>query len=184
MAAFDQLDWTRFDVWAILAREGVVVVDTAHRESCLAWLRREGYGIESIDFGPGIGPATVALRELLRWEERFGSPADPESLDLNALRDGFELDLQPGQGKALELSHAEVAYREDPPWVLGLLAIAHEYSLNKLALGARFFAVLFLDRGSPLIGAQYESLSVPDTYRRVPGPADPFSASAAVPPAS
>jgi hypothetical protein len=82
MAAFDELDWTRFDVWAALAREGVVVVDTAHRESCLAWLRQEGYGIESIDFGQGIGPATLVIRDLLRWEERFGTPADPESLNL------------------------------------------------------------------------------------------------------
>jgi hypothetical protein len=183
-AAFDQLDWTRFDVWAALARDGVVVVDTAHRESCLAWLRREGYGIESIDFRQGIGPATLAIRDLLRWEEKFGIPAKPDSLNLNALRDGFEFDLQPGEGKALELRDADVAYLEDREWLLGLLAIATEYSLQQLALGARFFAVLFLDRGSPLIGAQYESLIVPDTYRTRPGPSDPFSAPGAVPTAA
>jgi hypothetical protein len=91
--------------------------------------------------------------------------------------------FSPG-GEALELRDADVAYREDRRWFLGLLSIAHEYSRNQLAHGARFFAVLFLDRGIPLIGAQYESLSVTDTYRTGPGPSDPFSASAAVPPAS
>lgn len=164
MAAFDEIDRTRLDVRAAVECEGVVVVDKAQRESCLAWLRREGYGIESIDFGQGIGPATVALRDLLRWEEQFGTPADPESLNLDALRDGFEFDLQSGEGKALELNNADVAYRQDRRWFLGLLAIAHEHSIEQLALGARFFTVLFLDPGSRLIGKQYESISVPNTY--------------------
>ena len=43
MAAFDELDWDRFDVWAVVASEGVVAVETAHREACHAWLRRHEY---------------------------------------------------------------------------------------------------------------------------------------------
>ena len=161
MAAFDEPDFTRFDFWAVVVGEGIAVVDTEHRETCLAWLRREDYGVESIDFGQGIGPATIAIREMLRWEEQFGPPADPENLNLNALDDGFDFDLRPGEGKTLELRNADVAYREDREWFLGLLSIAHGHSIEHLALGARFFTVLVLDPGSRLIGKQYESACVP-----------------------
>ena len=72
MAAFAELDWTRFDVWAVVAMEGVTVVETAHREACLDWLRQREYGVTSIDFALGISPAVVALGEKLRLEEQFG----------------------------------------------------------------------------------------------------------------
>ena len=98
MAAFAELDWTRFDVWAAVAMEGVAVVQPAHREACLTWLRQHDYGVTSIDFALGVSPAVVALGELFRWEEQFGYSLKPESRNLNALRDGFEFDLKPGQG--------------------------------------------------------------------------------------
>ena len=74
----------------------------------------------------------------------------------------------------LEIKGAEEAYHADSYWLLSLLAIAHEYSTLQLALGARFFALLFLDRGSPLIGQQYESQGVPDAYVIHPRREDPF----------
>lgn len=138
MAAFAQLDWTRFDVWAAVAMEGVAVVETAQRDACLTWLRRHDYALTSIDFAQGVGPAVIALGERLRWEDQFGYKLTPEKRNLDALRDGFEFDLQPGQGHVLELLNAEVAHREDPKWFTGLLAIAHEHSRRKLALGAVF----------------------------------------------
>src|SRR5262245_19481728 len=152
MAAFAELDWTRFDVWAAVAMEGVAVVEPAHREACLAWLRTHDYAVTSIDFALGVGPAVVALGEKFRWEEQFGYRLAPENCNLNALRDGFEFGLNPGQGHVLELLNSEVANRENPQWLAGLLSIAHEHSRWQLALGARFFATLILDRGSPLIG--------------------------------
>lgn len=161
MAAFDELDWTRFDVWAAVALEGVVVVETPNRDACHTWLRQHDYALTLIDFVQGVGPAIVALGEHFRWEEQFGYRLTPEKRNLDALRDGFEFDLMPGQGHVLELLNADVAYREDPGWTTGLLAIAHEYSRWQLALGARFFATLILDRGSPLIGVTYETLAVP-----------------------
>jgi hypothetical protein len=75
----------------------------------------------------------------------------------------------------LELLNAEVAHHEDPQWFAGLLAIAHEHSRRQLALGARFFATLFLDRGSALIGAEYEKLSVPVPFWTAARHGDPFA---------
>lgn len=183
MAAFDELDFTRFDFDAVVVHGGIAVVDTEHREACLGSLRRQGYGIDTLDFRDGIGSAAPQINQLFRWEEQFGYELTGEGgLNLDALRDGFEFELQPGKGRALELKGAEDAYNEDSYWLLSLLAIAHEYSTWQLALGARFFVLLFLDRGSPLIGQQYESLGVPDPYVIHPRAEDPFSGSPTVPP--
>jgi len=176
MAAFDQLDWTRFDVWALVALEGVAVVETLHRDACHTFLRQHKYALTSIDFAQGIGPAVVALGEQLRWEEQFGYRLTHEKSNLDALRDGFEFGLKPGEGHVLELLNAEIAHREDPRWLAVLLAIAHEHSRWQLALGARFFATLVLDRGSPLIGTAYETLSVPVPFWTAARHGDPFAA--------
>jgi hypothetical protein len=175
MAAFDELDWTRFDVWAAVALHGVVVVKPDHRDACHTWLRQHDYALTSIDFAQGIGPAVVALGEQFRWEEQFGYRLTAEKRNLDALRDGFEFDLQPGQGHVLELLNADAAHREDPRWLTGLLAIAHEYSRWQLALGARFFAMLVLDRESPLIGTAYETLKVPLPFSTSARHGDPFA---------
>ena len=41
MAAFTNLDWTRFDVWAIVAESGLAAVDEVYRDACRAWLGRQ-----------------------------------------------------------------------------------------------------------------------------------------------
>ena len=112
MAAFNELDLTRFDVWAAVTMDGVAVVETAHREACLAWLRQHEYAVTSIDFAKGVGPAVVALGEQFHWKEQFGYRLAAESRNLDALRDGFEFGLKPGQGHVLELLNADVAHRE------------------------------------------------------------------------
>ena len=175
MAAFVELDWTRFDVWAVVAMGGVAVVKSEHREACLAWLRQHDYAVTSVDFGLGVSLAVGTLGEKFRWEEQFGYRLMPESRNLDALRDGFDFNLKPGEGHVLELLNAEVAHREDPRWLSGLFAIAHEHSLRQLALGARFFATLVLDGGSPLIGAPYETLSVPVPFWTAARHGDPFA---------
>lgn len=86
MSAFDQLDWTRFDVWATVAMEGVAVVETARRDACHTWLRQHGYALTSIDFAQGVGPAAVALGEQFRWEDRFGNKLTPEKRNLLVFR--------------------------------------------------------------------------------------------------
>ena len=107
--------------------------------------------------------ALARRRPLSRWQR---SPN---------LHDGFEFSLRPGQGHVLELLNTEVANRENHKWFSGLLAIAHEHSRWQLALGARFFAMLVLDRGSPLIGARYETLSVPVPFWTAARHGDPFA---------
>ena len=176
MTAFAELDWTRFDVWAVVAMEGVAVVESAHRESFLEWLRQHDYAVSSIDFAQGVSSAVVVIGEKFRWEEQCGYRLAPESRNLNALRDGFAFELKPGQGQVLELLNAEVAHHEDPNWLFGLLSIAHEYSRWQLALGARFFVTLILDRGSPLIGLPFETLSVPVPFWTAATHGDPFAA--------
>jgi hypothetical protein len=183
MAAFDEIDYTRFDVRAAVECEGVVVVDRSHRDSCLEWLEREDYEVESIDFRQGIAAAVPEINELFRWKEQFGYELSADRAPgLDALRDGFEFDLQPGERKVLELKNADVAYRENRRWCLELLYIAHEHAIEQLALGARFFMVLFLDPRSRLIGKKYESLVVPDTYVLEPHPDHPFGPAPVAPP--
>ncbi|HWE97219.1 MAG TPA: hypothetical protein VG269_24885 [Tepidisphaeraceae bacterium] len=176
MAAFQKLDWTRFDVWAVVAGEGVAVVELQYREACLRWLRNNDYAVTTFDFLHGIGPALISMGEMFRWEEQFGYALKAESRTLNALRDGFEFGIKPGQGVVLELLNAEVAHREDPHWFCGLLSIAHEYSRVQLALGAKFFTVLILPRDSTLVNISYQELSVPYPFSKVNRHADPFSA--------
>ena len=65
MAAFAELDWARFDVWAAVAMEGVAVVKSEHREVCLVWLRQHDYAVTSIDFALGVSPAVFAPAILL-----------------------------------------------------------------------------------------------------------------------
>jgi hypothetical protein len=79
MAAFAALDWTRFDVWAAVAMEGVAVVNSAHREACLTWLREHDYFVTSIDFALGVSPVVITLGGKFRWEEQFGYRLTPGS---------------------------------------------------------------------------------------------------------
>src|ERR1039457_3238660 len=116
MAAFSELDWTKFDVKSIVANAGIGVVDAHLRSVCHEWLKRHNYSLESIDFNVGLGAAVVALGKLLKWEEQFGYALAPESRNLDALRDGFDFNLQHGAAAVLELINADKAFREDARW--------------------------------------------------------------------
>jgi len=175
MPAFDELIWSQFDVWAAVACEGVAVVDTAMREPCRDWLRRHGYGLTTLDFSGGISPAVAELGDYLGWMSQFGYELSAESRNLNALRDGFNFRLGRGQRHTIEVVAAEFAHHEDPQWLAGLLAISREYSRCQLALGSRFFATLYLDRQSPLIGWTYATLGVPNPFWTAARDGSPFA---------
>ena len=101
IASFDDPDFTRFYFVAVIGNLGIAIVDPQHRESCLASLRRQGYGIDSLDFRDGITSAAPQINELFRWEEQFGYAFSAEGgLNLDALRDGFEFELQPREESA------------------------------------------------------------------------------------
>jgi hypothetical protein len=169
MAAFTGLDWARFDVTALVNGRGIGVIDPTRADQCRNWLLRQGYAVEQWHFDSGIGPAVTHLGKRLRWEEQFGCPLDPQSRNLDALRDGFLSDEWHSEALVLEVHQAEVAWRENPRWFMGVLAIAQEHSLCQLALGQRFFVLLVLEQTSPLIDQTIESSKVPGVYWR-PGP--------------
>lgn len=161
MAAFTELDWTRIDVLAVVAFGGIATIDERRRNKCHDWLRRNGYEIESLDCGPGLVQAIPELGRLLRWRQQFGYDLGPENRNLDALRDGFEFTVPEDGGKVFEIVRADIAWREDPRWLLGLLAIAQEASRRELALGKRFFTLLVVPEDSPLIGQPINMSAVP-----------------------
>ena len=164
-AAFEILDWRRFDVFALLALRGVATVEQVMAPACEDGLRRRGYPLVALDFAAGIGPAVAELGRMLKWRERFGYDLAPASRNLDALRDGFDFDVADGGGCVLLLRSFAQAWREDEAWCRGLLGIVSERSLQELALGRRFFAVLVLaDAAAPLVGQALEGHVIPSPW--------------------
>jgi hypothetical protein len=164
VAAFVDLDWSRIDVTGIVTFGGLATIDERRHHACLDWLARQGYQIDTFDCRPGLSVAVPELGHLLAWEQRFGYALGPDSRNLDALRDGFEFDIPEGGGRVFEIVRADIAWQEDPRWLCGLLSIAQEQSRWQLALGRRFFALLVVPEGSPLIGAVIEQTIVPGPY--------------------
>jgi hypothetical protein len=160
MPAFAALDYRRLDVLAVVTFGGVATVVPDHRAAARAWLVREGYAIDTLDFSGGLAAAIPALGDLFRWEEQFGYALTADRRSMDALRDGFDFEIPEG-GRVLELVGAEAAWREDPRWTYGLLAIVQEHCRAQLALGRRFMALLVLLATSPMIRAPIEQASVP-----------------------
>jgi hypothetical protein len=162
MAAFtdEQIDWSRIEVGAIVGHHGVAVIDMARRTACLEWLQKQDCRIEQLDCTTGIKAVLKKLDVLFRWEEQFGYSLSEGSRNLNALRDGFEFQV-PSGGLVFELFQPDVIWHDDSNWLLGLLAIASEHSRYHLACGRRFFTLLVLPDGSPLIGQKFAEISVP-----------------------
>lgn len=155
MAAFQELDYKRIDVWAIVESAGIATIDAHRHSSCQSWLQRHGYSSDSLDCRDGLATTVTNLGKFLRWEEKFGYLLESDNRNLDALRDGFRY-LMPSEldgGRVLELIRPDLAWHEDSHWLLGLLSIAQEHSRRELALGRRFFTLLvMLDETSPLIG--------------------------------
>ena len=175
MAAFDELDWQRIDVWAIAEDDGLATIFEQSRPFYRDWLERNGYEIDSLDFRPGLGKAITELGRMLRWEEQFGYALKADSRNLDALRDGFEFEIPEGGGRVLEILGADLAWQEDSYWTLGLLSIAREYSRWQMALGQRFFTLLVLPEGSSLIGVEVEKTIVPLPFSRIRRDPDEFA---------
>ena len=164
MAAFAELDWRRIDVTAIVTWGGLATIDEARHSACREWLVQHHYEIDTFDCRPGLAVAVPALGRLLNWEQQFGYVLSPESRNLDALRDGFDFEIPYGGGRVFEVIRPDLAWREDAAWLRGLLAIAQEHSRQHLALGRRFFALLMVPNGSPLIGEIVEENRVPVPY--------------------
>ena len=163
VATFKTLNWSDLDTWAIAAGHGVV---TLHHEDQLAastWLKQHKYEVFHLDFANGITPVVKRLGIALGWSSQFGAGHElrPESRNLDSLRDGFRFDVPELGGLVLSLDAFEIAWKEDPRWSAGFLAIVSEFSLQQMALGNRFFAVIeFADAASVLLDSQFEKLLI------------------------
>src|SRR5262249_13921756 len=117
--------------------------------------------IDTFDCRPGLAVAVPELGRLLCWEQQFGYVLGSDSRNLDALRDGFEFAIPEGNGRVFEIIRPDLAWREDQRWLCGVLSIAQEQCRQQLVLGRRFFALLVVPEGSPLIGAVVGEVSVP-----------------------
>jgi hypothetical protein len=153
MAAFDAIDWGRFDVSAIITCGGVVTVEEAERATRREWLLAEGYAIDTLDCSHGRHRTLTELGRMLRWEEKFGYRIENGLAGLDALHDGFEFDIPDGGRRVFEILRADLAWHENAQWMSGLLDIATEHSRAHLALGRRFFTMLVLRREVALSSA-------------------------------
>jgi hypothetical protein len=173
MPAFLQLDWTQFDVWALVTCHGLACVEKETLPGCLAWLDTHGYTIQSLECNSGFAGFLDQMNVLFRWEEQFGYSLSTERCSLDAVRDGFEISGEL-EGSVLILNDAQLLWNEEPDWLLGFLAAAQEYSLHQLALGRRFICVLCLPVGSSLVGQVLEQIPVPlhwsNMWRSFAGP--------------
>lgn len=167
MAVFSDVDWSQFDFWAIVAGRGLAAIDERRRPRCHEWLRRHGYEIDSLDCSRGLAHLVTELGRLFRWEEQFGYSLAPDNGNLAALHDGFWFEVSESGGRVFELHRADLAWEEDSRWLLGLLGIAREHSHRQLALGRRFFTLLVLPQGSPLVGEVIEDARVPGPYHHL-----------------
>jgi hypothetical protein len=166
VAAFETLDWTRIDLWAIVNSGGVATTEEGRRDECLRWLRRHGYEIDSFDCAGGVASLVVELGRFFRWEEQFGYALTVDRRNLDALRDGFEFQIPDGGGRVMELLRADLAWGEEPDWLLGLVSIAMEHSRQQLALGRRFFVLLTVpDSLPPPVNQIIEEARVPGPFR-------------------
>lgn len=168
-AAFADRDGARFDVWAIVRREGLATVSPRHRESCRRWLDAHDYTVHTLDFSHGIDRAVFASREALEGKQSY-SP--PRYAFLETLLDDT---LEPGCGQVLELLHPEAAREEDPRWWSLLLDVLRERSRWHLAIGARSFAVLYVTHDSPLVGARCATVNLAAPYWTATESGDPFT---------
>jgi hypothetical protein len=122
------------------------------------------------DTSPGLQQrhlASVAeLGQRLGWESEFGYELEGSSRNLDALRDGFDFEIDADIGLVLELVAFDAAHSEDARWARGFLSIIAEHSLRQLALGRRFFAILLVeDDQAEIIGTTYDELSVTPAFR-------------------
>lgn len=161
MAVFDELDWQRLDVTAIVTHGGLATIALDDYPRYADWLAEQGYVVERLDCSPGFGPTLEAFGRMQYWEEQFGYALTANSANLDAIRDGFEFDIDDGGGCVFELHRPDLLWLEHGAFLTGLLAIACEHTRLQLALGRRFFTSLIVPGESPLLGVAVDAIKVP-----------------------
>ncbi len=170
-----EIQWLRFDVTSAFAHSGLGAVSENEREHCSRWLSRHGYTKHTIDCSAGVHGMRRQLGDYLSWEDQFGYKLEDRAGNLDALRDGFNLNIGNASGLVLELLTPEVAWKEDPAWFDGFLAVAVEQARYQLALGYRFLVVLYVESSSPLVGRVVATVEVPSPWRNPSGAPESWS---------
>ncbi len=164
MAAFSEdqnarLDWRQPDVVAIVHFCGLAAIEEAGRPECLAWLEKHNYSLGRIDCSRGLTGFLEDINTTFRWEKQFGYKMAVKNLD--ALSDGFNVDVPASGGAVLEFHRPDLLWEQDPEFLMGALQIACAHSLRHLACGRRFFNVLVVPRESPFLGQALPLIRVP-----------------------
>jgi hypothetical protein len=50
MAAFSEINWQRFDHYAIVENQGLATIEEGRRTACREWLEANGFQIYSVDW--------------------------------------------------------------------------------------------------------------------------------------
>ena len=167
MASFDTADLTDLSWWSIVPGSGVGVIAASQRDAAHAWLQQHGFRVSTHECRGGLAQLIPSLDAPLRWREKFGYELKPTNRNLDALNDGFRnLEVPDDGGLVLELVEPEIALAEDPRWFRGLLSIASRRSRYELAFSRRFFVLLVVTEGSPIIGDEYDHVAAPGPYWR------------------
>jgi hypothetical protein len=163
MAAFTEINWQRFDHYAIVENQGLATIEEGRQTAYREWLEARGYQIHSVDCSGGYATAAPEFGRLFRWEEQFGYALTAERCNLDALNDGFDFDVGTDGGVVLELVRPDRKWKSKNhrEWLLGVFSIASRHSRFQLALGRRFFTVLIVPGKCRMLGAEIETLKVP-----------------------
>ncbi len=154
MSAFEELDYRRFDTWAIVSCHGLAVIELAQRDVCREWLVHHGYKVDELDLGEGPERTAEKIDRIFSWEENFGYR--PEVPPYAALHDGFgQYCLDLNEPTVLEPVGADVAWNHDAKWLRLMLELAMSNCIDQLARGRRFFTLIALSHESPLLGQAF-----------------------------
>jgi hypothetical protein len=173
VASFTSLDWDRFDLHAIILGRGLARMSEESVTRARDWLAKHGYKSVSLDFSDGLASAVGDIEGLLEWERNFGYSLDGKLPHVAAIHEGLQfLPVPEDGGLVLELSSIDSALVENEEWTLGFLRMIARESLQRLALGRRFFAVIYPDTTHPaLLERALDDFWIPNPFR-FRGPAD------------
>jgi len=143
MTAFSEDDSDRLD-WQLMQNGAVTLYfQTANLEGDAAWLREDGYQVQTIDCRDLAG-FQHQMSRALRWKEQFGYEEWTGNLD--ALNDAFRyLEIDSDGGLVLCFLRYDLLKAASPDLAQGLLDIIEWHSRDYLLLVRRLLALVQSD---------------------------------------
>lgn len=143
MASFSDNDTDRLD-WQLMQNGAVTLYfQTAILEETLAWLRDQGYAVQTIDCHDRAG-FQQQMSLALQFREQFGY--DEWTGNLNALNDAFRyLAIAPATGLVFCFLRYDLLKAASPDLAEAVLDIIESHSRDYLLLGQRLLALVQSD---------------------------------------